>query len=56
MNHMSRGKGNGLHGITNLDRHIFSEEELEQRRLRKEELFREYNEEKANKRLELRVK
>ena len=53
---MSLGKGNGLHGITNLDAHIYTKEELEQRRLRNKELFREHVEEKANKNLELRVK
>ncbi len=53
---MARGKGNGLHGISNLDKHIYSKEELNQRRLKNKELFREHDEEKAKKRLELRVK
>ena len=53
---MSRGKGNGLRGITNLDRHIYSEEELEQRRLKNKEYMKAHDEEKAKKRLEVRVK
>ena len=53
---MSRGKGIGLHGITNLDKHIYSNEELEQRRLRNKELFREHDEENMKKRQVLRVK
>lgn len=53
---MPRGKGNGLRGITNLDKHIYSKEELEQRRLRNKEYMKEHDEEKAKKRQELRVK
>ena len=46
-----RDKGNGLVGISNLDRHIYTKEELEDGRRKNKEFFREYDEEKAEKRL-----
>ena len=56
MTRNKRGKGNGLHGITNMDKHVYSEDELEQKRLRIKDYFRDHDEERAKKRFELRVK
>jgi len=38
----SRKKGNGLHGITNLDPHIYTPEQMEERRRKNREYFEEY--------------
>ena len=48
----SRGKGNGLLDITNLDPYIYTEEERETRRQKNKELFKEIDEHQDTRRRE----